>query len=193
MDWWRHLIEAFARDFADLPDGAQFGQIGARVLVAALLGAMLGYERERKGKAAGIRTHMLVALAAALFIILPQQAGISSDGLARVIQGVAAGVGFLGAGAIIKQSDQQVVHGLTTAAGLYLTTAIGIAAGLGKTVGAILGTLLAVAVISLVPRFERWAGLSTGQDRPQSSPDRRHAESETRNPAVAHTEHSDSA
>lgn len=149
-EWLGNFWSGLTGDFFDIPDGSHVGQIVARMLVAAVLGGVLGYEREQKGKAAGMRTHILVALAAAFFIIPAQQAGLAGDALSRVIQGIAAGVGFLGAGAILKQSDQGLVIGLTTAASLYFTTAIGIAAGMGREVTAILGTVLALVVLRLV-------------------------------------------
>lgn len=155
-EWLHHFWLGIWGDLLDVPDGAQVGQIVGRTLVAATLGGILGFEREQKGKAAGIRTHMLVALAAAFFVIIPQQAGMSHADLSRVIQGLAAGVGFLGAGAIIKQTGHGQVVGLTTAAGLYFTTAIGVAAGMGRETTAILGTGLAVVVLTTLPWGEQW-------------------------------------
>jgi putative Mg2+ transporter-C (MgtC) family protein len=155
-EWWQHFWQGLSGDFLDLPDGVQVGQIIGRTFVASILGGVLGFEREQLGKAAGLRTHILVALAAAFFVIIPQQAGMANADLSRVIQGLAAGIGFLGAGAIIKQSDQGQVLGLTTAANLYFTTAIGIAAGMGREVTAILGTVAALAVLTLLLRVERW-------------------------------------
>lgn len=164
-EWLHHFWLGISGDFLDMPDGAQVGQIVGRTMVAAVLGGALGYEREQKGKAAGIRTHMLVALAAAFFIIISLQAGMSNADVSRVVQGLAAGVGFLGAGAIIKQSEQGHVQGLTTAAGLYFTTTIGIAAGMGREVMAILGTGLAVAVLTLLPQGEQWLARRMTGDR----------------------------
>jgi len=89
-----------------------------RLLIAAILGGVLEYEREKKGKAAGVRTHILVAFGAALFVLIPQQVKVTDADLTRVIQGLVAGVGFLGAGAIIRIGDQPEVIGLTTAAGI---------------------------------------------------------------------------
>ena len=101
-----------------------------RMAVAAGLGGLLGADREAVGKAAGLRTHMLVALGAALFVIVVTEHGIEGD-VSRVIQGVAAGIGFLGAGTILKQPEKDEVSGLTTAASVWLTAAIGVAAGVG--------------------------------------------------------------
>ena len=99
-----------------------------RLVAAGLLGGLLGAERESVGKAAGLRTHMLVGLGAALFVIAPRQSGITEGDVSRIIQGVAAGIGFIGAGTILKLTERQEIQGLTTAASLWLTAAIGVAA-----------------------------------------------------------------
>lgn len=150
---WQEIGDTLLSEFSDLPDAAQVTRIVLRLAIAALLGGMLGYERERQGKAAGVRTHMLVALGAALFVLVPQQAGVSDADMTRVIQGVVAGIGFLGAGSIIKNNDEDSVKGLTTAAGIWLTAAIGIACGLGREATAVLSALLALAILSLVPHL----------------------------------------
>jgi putative Mg2+ transporter-C (MgtC) family protein len=94
-------------------------RICTRLLVAVALGGLLGYEREAVGAAAGLRTHMMVAVGSALFVLVPQQAGMPMEDISRVIQGIAAGIGFLGAGAILKQKEVQAIKGLTTAAGIW--------------------------------------------------------------------------
>ncbi|MES3015988.1 MAG: MgtC/SapB family protein [Pseudomonadota bacterium] len=147
------IADTLRAEFSDVPDAAQLTRIVVRLLLAALLGGILGYEREQKGKAAGIRTHMLVALGAALFVLVPQQGGMGIADMSRVIQGIVAGIGFLGAGAIIKQQREENVQGLTTAAGVWMTAAIGIACGLGRESTAVLSTLLALAILTLVPRW----------------------------------------
>jgi len=152
------ILSTVASEFSDVPDAAHLARIVVRLLVAALLGALLGYERERRGKAAGMRTHMLVALGCALFVLVPEQNGMDSSGLARVIQGVATGVGFLGAGAIIKQQDEVDVHGLTTAAGIWATAAIGIACGLGRETTAVVSAVLAFVVLAFVPHMPSRGG-----------------------------------
>ena len=150
---WQEIGDTLLSEFSDLPDAAQVTRIVLRLAMAALLGGVLGYERERQGKAAGVRTHMLVALGAALFVLVPQQAGVSDADMTRVIQGVVAGIGFLGAGSIIKNNDEDSVKGLTTAAGIWLAAAIGIACGLGREATAVLSALLALAILSLVPHL----------------------------------------
>ena len=149
---WQHIGETIVSEFSDLPDAAEVTRILLRLTLAALLGGLLGIEREQKGKAAGVRTHMLVAMGAALFVLLSQQAGMPSSDLSRVIQGIIAGIGFLGAGTILKGDAEEKVRGLTTAAGIWLTAAIGVAAGMGRESTAVLSTLLALAIFTLIPR-----------------------------------------
>ena len=152
---WETISDTLVSEFSDVPDASQVTRIVLRLVLAALLGGILGYERERQGKAAGVRTHMLVALGAALFVLVPKEAGVAGADMTRVIQGVVAGIGFLGAGAIIKGSAEESVKGLTTAAGIWLTAAIGIACGLGRESTAVLSALLAFAILALVPHLTR--------------------------------------
>jgi len=150
---WQQISATLAAEFSDLKDVTEITQLSVRLLLAALLGGILGFEREQRGKAAGIKTHMLVAIGAALFILIPQQAGITDSEMSRVVQGVITGVGFLGAGAILKNTSGQEAKGLTTAAGIWLTAAIGIATGLGREASAILCTVLALMVLLIMPKF----------------------------------------
>ena len=154
MSWRDEVLDTVASEFSDAGDVAQLTRISVRLLLAAVLGFLLGFEREQQGKAAGVRTHMLVAIGSALFVLIPQQTGIVPADMSRVIQGLVAGVGFLCAGTILKQGrDESHVQGLTTAAGLWMTAAIGMACGLGREVTAVFSALLALAVLSLVPRL----------------------------------------
>ncbi len=152
---WQEIWNTVLSEFSDIPDATQITRIVLRLLVAAALGGLLGYEREKQGKSAGVRTHMLIAIGAALFVLIPQQAGASTADLARVLQGLVAGVGFLGAGAIILGNKQVETRGLTTAAGIWVTAAIGVAAGMGRESTAVLSTLVALFVLSVVPWFVR--------------------------------------
>ena len=120
-----------------------------RVFAAVLLGAVVGIERERAGKPAGLRTHMLVSLGTAVVVIACQDSGMSLDGQSRVIQGIVTGIGFVGAGTILKLNEQREIQGLTTAAGLWMTAAIGVAVGLGILGVAVIGTLITVLVLVL--------------------------------------------
>lgn len=140
--------------YSGFPDGVEMTRVIVRLVVAALFGAIIGYEREVTGKSAGLRTHMLVALASALFVLAPLQIQMEHDGLSRVIQGLAAGIGFIGGGAILKLSDAREVRGLTTAAGIWLTAAIGVAVGLGRIGLALVSTLLTWIILSVIARVE---------------------------------------
>ena len=153
--WWEEIGNTVRQEFSDLTDLAGVTRISLRLLIAAILGGILGFEREQKGKSAGLRTHMLVALGAALFVLIPQQSGVTDADLTRVLQGLVAGVGFLGAGTIIKGSGEEEVKGLTTAAGIWLTAAIGVAAGMGREATAVLSTLLALVILYTVPTIAR--------------------------------------
>ena len=90
---------------AGLPDVKELIRVLLRLLTALLLGAVIGIQRERIGKPAGVRTHMLVSLGAALIVVAPLHAGMDSDALSRIIQGLVTGIGFIGGGAILKIQD----------------------------------------------------------------------------------------
>jgi putative Mg2+ transporter-C (MgtC) family protein len=153
--WLQEITRVFQEEFSDLPTLEGVTRICIRLVSAALLGGVLGFEREQEGKSAGLRTHMIVALGAALFVLVPQQAGVSDADLTRVLQGLVAGVGFLGAGTIIKGQDTDKVKGLTTAANIWLTAAVGMAAGMGREATALVCTALAFAILATVPRFSK--------------------------------------
>ena len=155
MGTWEVIRHTAAREFSDIGDAEQLTRVVLRLVVAGLLGGILGLQRERHGKEAGIRTHMAVAMGSALFVLVPLQAGIDEEGLSRVVQGLVAGVGFLCAGTILKLADEEQVRGLTTAAGIWMTAAIGMAAGMGREVTALLGTLLLLGVLALAGPLRR--------------------------------------
>jgi putative Mg2+ transporter-C (MgtC) family protein len=136
-------------------DPAQLARVTARLGVAALLGGVLGFERERVGKAAGLRTHMLVALGSALFTVAPLEAGMDLEGLSRVIQGVAAGIGFIGAGTILKRTEEDEIKGLTTAASVWLTAAVGVAVGAGRLWLPVVAVLLAFFILHVLGAIDR--------------------------------------
>jgi len=152
---WHEIWRGVQNDFADLPGVAEVTQIVLRMLLAALLGGLVGFQRERVGKAAGLRTHMLVSLGSAFFVMIPYQAGMSIADLSRVMQGIMTGVGFLGAGTILKRETDEQIEGLTTAAGLWLTAAVGSAAGMGREASAVLGTVLALLILAFLPRIKQ--------------------------------------
>ena len=113
-----------------------------RIFIAGMLGGLIGFEREVRAKEAGLRTHFLVALGAALFMVISQYAFVGRFDAARVAAQVVSGIGFIGAGVIIFQKN--VVRGVTTAAGLWVAAAIGLASGAGMYAVAIASTLLAL-------------------------------------------------
>ena len=142
-------------EFSDLSDVADITRLVLRLLIALALGGVLGWERERSGTAAGLRTHMLVAVGATLFVFVPLQSGFEVADLSRVLQGLVAGIGFLGAGAILKLSDKEEIRGLTTAASLWMTAAIGVAVGMGREATAILSTVVALIILSVIGRLKK--------------------------------------
>jgi len=153
--WLEQFWTGIVGNFGDLSDGTAAGVVVGRVLLAAALGGALGYERERRGKPDGMRTHAVIALAAALFVLIPHRCGATTADLTRVVQGLAAGVGFLGAGAILKPSSDGAIHGLTSAASVYFTTAIGVGAGLGQGMSATVGTAIVLVILTFFPRIQR--------------------------------------
>ncbi|AEJ04278.1 Mg2+ transporter [Stutzerimonas stutzeri] len=169
MEWWAIISSTVTAEFSDITDLEDATRVSSRLLIATILGGLLGYERERKRKAAGLRTHMLVALGAALLVLVPVQAGMSLEDISRVIQGLVTGIGFLGAGTILKGSSVENVKGLTTAAGIWLTAAIGVAVGLGHEATAVLSTLLALAIFVLMPRLERHTALRAARKRREAN------------------------
>lgn len=132
-----------------------------RLAVGLLLGALVGYERERSGHAAGLRTHILVAIASTLFMLVSTQfvffqnyrpGGLVTVDTSRIAASVVAGIGFLGAGAILRIGLG--VHGLTTAAGLWLVASIGLAAGGGMFLEAAVATAVSLVTLVGLRRFE---------------------------------------
>ncbi len=142
-----------------LPDRHHLGVVLVRVIAATVLGAIVGIEREKAGKPAGLRTHMLVSLGTAVVVLACHASGMKEDALSRVIQGIVTGIGFIGAGSILKISEQRDIKGLTTAAGLWMTAAIGVAVGLGSLGVALIGTAFTIIILALAgwveARFEK--------------------------------------
>ena len=164
-------MDALANEFAHASH-IPFPVIAARMLLAALFGAAIGFEREWRNRPAGLRTHALICIATATFGILTIEIvyapvfqatsvaeEIKVDPL-RVIEAVTAGVAFLAAGTIILARGQ--VHGLTTGAGMWLAGAIGLACGLGYWKIALFGTILNVVVLTALYVVERRTGLNNG-------------------------------
>ncbi|HEY9800217.1 MAG TPA: MgtC/SapB family protein [Leptolyngbyaceae cyanobacterium] len=138
-----------------------FWQMVFRLFLALLIGAIIGLERELRRKPAGLRTHMLVSFGSAIFVLIPLQlTTIQShpEMISRVVQGIAAGVGFLGAGEIVRESSQQSqrleIHGLTSAAAIWVSASLGIAAGCGLWQLGLVGAIMTFAILNLFKRLE---------------------------------------
>ncbi len=136
------------------------------IILAVVFGAAIGLEREISGKAAGLRTNVLICLGAAVFTIISKQMGSSSDSLTRIAAGVVAGVGFLGAGAIIVERGG--VHGLTTAATIWLVASIGMACGTGFYSLAVISTFIAIIVLMGLGQLEKSLRRYGRKHKPQS-------------------------
>ncbi|MGF1566780.1 MAG: MgtC/SapB family protein [Nodosilinea sp.] len=131
--------------------------LGGRVGVAVLLGAMVGWERELDQKAAGLRTNMLVSLGSALFVLVAIQSGLAAadpSSLGRCLQGVITGVGFVGAGSILREKH---VRGLTSAAAVWVSAGLGMAAGLGQWPLGLMAAVLSIVILRVVKRLEHRA------------------------------------
>jgi putative Mg2+ transporter-C (MgtC) family protein len=137
-----------------LPDRQHLLRVAIRLLAALILGGIIGIQRERSGKAAGFRTHMMVCLGTAVFVIACSSVGMQFDALSRVIQGLVTGIGFIGAGTILKLEGEEEIKGLTTAAGIWMTAAIGITVGLGAVGIGLISTILALSILALAQPVE---------------------------------------
>ena len=125
-----------------------------RLAAAVIAGAVIGFDRELRNKPAGLRTMALVALGSAVFIVTTASAA-TADSASRVIQGVITGVGFLGAGSIIRGRDESSVRGLTTAASIWLAAAVGVACGLALWPIVLVACGFGLVILLLEP-IERW-------------------------------------
>lgn len=145
------LVEEFTRS---LPNGREAARVILRLVIASLFGAVIGWQRQHAGKPAGLRTHMLVSLGAAIFVQIPIQMGMGPDALSRIIQGLATGIGFIGGGAILKDRSEGDIKGLTTAAGIWLTAALGVAVALGGLGAGLIAVILAWVILAVLIRLE---------------------------------------
>jgi len=131
--------------------GTDLGVITLRLGVAALIGAAIGAERHLRGQPAGLRTHAIVALAAALAVLIcvPINGDVSShpDAQSRVLQGILTGIGFLGAGVILHGARRGAIYGLTSAAGIWITAVFGALCGHGRIDVAVIGFILVLLVL----------------------------------------------
>lgn len=140
----------------------------SRLGLALFAGGAIGLERQQRHKAAGLRTHMLVSLGSALFVLVPIAVSGSVDSISRAIQGIATGVGFLGAGEILRRKRHhhqgQEIQGLTSAASVWVTAALGISAGAGLWELTLLGAGLTLLTLIVVKQLERSAIVSGRND-----------------------------
>ncbi len=148
------MIVSIVNDFVEVLDGTNYVSTIVRLLLALVLGGILGYERGKKRRPAGLRTYMIVCMASALVVITGEFLSLEypNSDPTRMSAQVISGIGFLGAGTIIITSRQ--IKGLTTAAGLWASACIGIAVGAGYYVGAIAGGLLILATMVVMAKVD---------------------------------------
>ncbi|MFZ2148126.1 MAG: MgtC/SapB family protein [Sedimentisphaerales bacterium] len=152
------------------------------IILATFLGAAIGLERELSGKSAGLRTNLLICLGAAVFTIISKRlAAVDEGSTTRIAAQIVTGVGFLGAGAVIQ--DRRGVHGLTTAATIWLVASIGMACGAGFRELAAISTLLVIVVLAGLSKLakplaryaQKYQLKSTPHGQDYTGPERRHA------------------
>lgn len=148
------MAELGSRIAAEVPNGWDVLSAVGRLLLASAIGALIGWDRERHKKPAGMRTHMLVAIGACVFVLPFTIEGSTVDARARVIQGLATGIGFIGAGSILKLPSKQRIQGLTTAGSIWITAALGALAAIGRVWIVVVATMIAWIVLSQVRRLE---------------------------------------
>lgn len=149
-----------------LPSAQQTVRVALRLVAALIIGTLIGFQRELSHKPAGLRTHLLVALGTALLVIAAVNSGMKPSDVSRVIQGLITGIGFLGGGTILKLTQEHEIRGLTTAAGIWLTAAASVAAGLGQFADAFIGVFFALIVLTAVGKLD---GHSTDRNESEST------------------------
>jgi putative Mg2+ transporter-C (MgtC) family protein len=155
------------------PDIHQLVRVTIRLFSALVIGTAIGLQRELTHKPAGLRTHMLVGLGTALFVVGATEYGMQGDSIAKIVQGIATGIGFLGGGAILKLTTEKEIHGLTTAAGIWMTAGASAAAALGQLSVALVGTLFGLLVLIVFHKIEKELGHRAKKDselHPNSNP-----------------------
>jgi putative Mg2+ transporter-C (MgtC) family protein len=150
-----------------IPDLTHLVRILGRLTVALIIGAGVGLQRHVAHKAAGVRTHMLVALGTALVLVAASDAGLANTDLSRIVQGIITGIGFLGGGAILKLTSEHEIRGLTTAAGIWLTAGASAAAGLGQIAAALIGLLFALLVLAAMGKIDEPTSKRPPADTPE--------------------------
>jgi putative Mg2+ transporter-C (MgtC) family protein len=144
-----------------------------RIGAAAILGGIVGLERELNGHFAGLRTHMMVSIGCAVFVVAGLVvAGEQVESMTRVIQGIVTGVGFLGAGTILKLDEERKIKGLTTASSIWLAAALGTLAGLGEYVPAAAATAIAIVILAVLRPIEKFFAHHFGANDSTDTPKR---------------------
>jgi len=154
-------------------EGLAWSTVLARMGVALLAGCAIGWDRRRAGKPAGMRTHMLVSLGSCVLVLVPLGMGGGVEALSRTIQGIATGIGFLGAGEILhyfgRDEHKASIKGLTSAAAIWFTAALGIAAGAGLWKIVLLAVTAALLVLTMIKTVERWLVPRAGESKDKAS------------------------
>jgi putative Mg2+ transporter-C (MgtC) family protein len=143
-------------------------EITLRLAAALAVGAIIGLNRDLQGKPAGVRTHSLVCVGSAAIVVAEILSGGDAEGISRVMQGILAGVGFLGAGVIMRRHDPQRVEGLTTAATIWIAAVLGAASGAGHYL--LVGIASVVTLVVLLvggPLEEAFARIAGGRKPPE--------------------------
>ena len=154
---FKSISTAFYDDFQGFANAEQVTHLVLRVTAACIAGAVIGYQRERTGKAAGLRTHILVTVGTSLMVAICYLEGMGHADVSRVLQGIITGIGFLGGGVILKLEKHQEIKGLTSAAAIWYVAALGIACGLGQLTLALLGSVVGFAVLEMLGRLDTGA------------------------------------
>ena len=131
-------------------------EIAGRLAMAMLFGAVIGINREWQGKPAGLRTHALVALGGALFTLIGLFLNPTPSSMGPILQGITTGIGFIGAGVIMRRPEQHDVQGLTTAAAIWVVAAVGVAVGAGLWRMSLVARALALCVLVAGEAIDRW-------------------------------------
>lgn len=140
--------------FRGIPQTDMLIRFLVRIFAALVFGALIGLQRASVGKAAGMRTHVLVCTGTCLFVVAAIGGSFGDDAISRIIQGIVTGIGFIGAGTIVKGDQESQVQGLTTASGIWMTSGIGVVTGLGMVGLGFIGTLVALLILALAEKFE---------------------------------------
>jgi putative Mg2+ transporter-C (MgtC) family protein len=129
-------------------------RVAIRLIAAIVCGGIMGLKRVSPQKPAGLRTHILVCLGTTVLLLLCSAAALSPEGTSRVIEGVVIGIGFLGAGSILKLSEEHLIHGLTASARIWTTAVVGTAVGLGRIGIALITAVLTVLILWAIGMLE---------------------------------------